>query len=302
VFGGTAAAGVIHGLSSTALENAFGINGSQASGSLQFLSNGAWNKRLHPGLAAQAALIATALARNGFNGTKQPFEGYQNFFYAFTEDPWPERATAALGEEHRILETGFKLYPSCGRNHTAIDAALELVHDHDIDPGAIESIEVEIFDVAYHIIGGGEEGDKTIVRSKEEADHSLQYILAVALLDGQVLPDQYEPERIGRDDVQSLLRRIGVTPKAEYSERFPEQMPCRITVRLHGGGSHTVEKSDYEGFLTRPASFAMVLDKFDRLASPHVDQQRRQRITEAVDQLEQLQVGEFMGLLGQGRA
>jgi 2-methylcitrate dehydratase len=70
----------------------------------------------------------------------------------------------------------------------------------------VESIDIEIFDVAYHIIGGGEEGTKTVVRTKEQADHSLPYIVAVALIDGNVLPEQYQPERILRSDVQDLLK------------------------------------------------------------------------------------------------
>ena len=60
----------------------------------------------------------------------------------------------------------------------------------------IEHIEVDIFDVAYHIIGGGEEGSKKEIRTKEEADHSLPYMIAVALLDGEVTPAQYMPQRI----------------------------------------------------------------------------------------------------------
>ncbi len=81
----------------------------------------------------------------------------------------------------------------------------------------MEQIEIETFGVAYHIIGGGEEGDKTIVRTKVEADHSLQYMVAVALLDDQVLPEQYRPERIQSQDVQTLLRNVVVRPRDDYS-------------------------------------------------------------------------------------
>src|SRR5438132_13872146 len=72
----------------------------------------------------------------------------------------------------------------------------------------VGQIELETFDVAYNIIGGGEEGDRRMVRSKEAADHSLPYILAVALIDSQVMPPQYQPERIARSDVQGLLHRM----------------------------------------------------------------------------------------------
>ena len=85
-------------------------------------------------------------------------------------------------------------------NHTRAITAIYEMYGLELAPPApeVERIDLDVFDVAYHIIGGGEEGDKTAVHTKEEADHSLQYMVAVALLDGQVLPAQYEPDRIGR--------------------------------------------------------------------------------------------------------
>ncbi len=133
-------------------------------------------------------------------------------------------------------------------------------------PGTWRQIEIEIFDVAYHIIGGGEEGDKTLVRTKEEADHSLPYMVAVALLDNQVMPEQYRPERINRQDVQGLLRKVTVHPSQEYSRRFPEEMPCRLVVTLRGGRILTKEKRDYEGFHTRPMGWETVIRKFEGLS------------------------------------
>lgn len=99
----------------------------------------------------------------------------------------------------------------------------------------VEPIEIEIFDVAHKIIGGGEEGDKTIVLKKEQADHSLQYMVAAALLDGQVMPERYLPDRIERRDVQTLLHKITVRPRKEVSDRFPGKIPCRLIVFLRDG-------------------------------------------------------------------
>jgi 2-methylcitrate dehydratase len=75
--------------------------------------------------------------------------------------------------------------------------------------------------VAHKIIGGGEEGGKYVVRVKEEADHSPPYLLAVAVLDGQVMPEQYAAQRILRSDVQQLLRKVSVRPRQDLSRRFP---------------------------------------------------------------------------------
>src|SRR6185312_4072656 len=97
-------------------------------------------------------------------------------------------------------------------SQAAIQGVLDLKRRHQFRAADVERIEIETFDVAFNIIGGGEEGDKTnSVTTKEQADHSLPYVIAVAVLDGDVMPAQYELSRILREDVQSLLRRVFVT-------------------------------------------------------------------------------------------
>src|SRR6185437_10227610 len=144
------------------------------------------------------------------------------------------------------------------------------------------------------IIGGGQEGDKRLVRTKEEADHSLPYLLAVALLDGEVTPSQFTPERIGRDDVQRLLRRVSVKPLPKMSAGFPQAMPCRITITLRDGQTFAIERDDYEGFLTHPMAWEQVVEKFNRLAAPFAERTARDEIVEAVANLESISVAELM--------
>jgi 2-methylcitrate dehydratase len=161
----------------------------------------------------------------------------------------------------------------------------------------VDRLQVEIFDVAYNIIGGGEEGEKTVVRRKEEADHSLPYLLAVALLDGQVLPAQYLPDRITRDDVQDLLRRVEVRPDEELSRRFPAEHACRLRLRLRDGRTLAAEKTDYEGFHTRPASWQTAVGKFDALTARWLDADLRGRLVELVAGLETVRVAELADVL-----
>ena len=153
---------------------------------------------------------------------------------------------------------------------------------------------MEIFDVAYNIIGGGEEGDKSTVSTKEQADHSLPYILAVAILDGQVMPEQYDPERIQRPDVQALLRKVSVQPRQLFSERFPDEMPCRVKITLRDGRLLEQEAKDYEGFFTRPMSWETAVQKFNKIATPHASPGQRAGIADAVANLEQISVRELM--------
>ncbi len=157
------------------------------------------------------------------------------------------------------------------------------------------------FEVAYHIIGGGEEGDKTVVRTKEQADHSLPYLVAVALLDGQVMPEQFRSERIDRRDVQELLQKVVVRPVDAYSRQFPERMPCRVTITLADGRVLAREKQDYEGFHTRPMPWPMIVRKFDRLSAPFADPSLRAAIVEAVTVLETIRISKLSELLSKAR-
>ena len=135
------------------------------------------------------------------------------------------------------------------------------------------------------------------MRSKEEADHNLPYIIAAALLDNQVMPTQYLPERIRRRDIQALLRKITVRPLDEFSQRFPALMPCRITVRFNNGLVLTKEKSDYEGFQTRPMEWDTVVKKFEQLSQAHLAVTLRVEIEDAVRHLENLPVRDLTALL-----
>ena len=145
-------------------------------------------------------------------------------------------------------------------------------------------------------------GIRPLSGPKEEADHSLPYLVAVAILDGQVMPEQYQPDRIRSQDVQSLLRKVTVKPSADYSRRFPDEMPCRITLTLRDGRRVAKEKQDYEGFRTRPMSWETAVEKFEKLVAPYTDRSLCQGIIRAVLHLESIQVSDLTELLGKVQA
>jgi 2-methylcitrate dehydratase len=225
------------------------------------------------------------------------FEGNKGFSEAIAgpfEIDWRQE------DLESVRRTILKRYDAEIHSQSAIEALLELRAAHDLTAGQVERIELDTFQVAFDIIGGGEEGSKRRVRSKEEADHSLPYLLAVALLDGQVLPEQYLPERIVADDVQQLLRRVDVRPDPELSRRFPDHHSARLRLRLRDGRTLEREQDDYEGFHTRPMSWDTVAVKFNRLAAAHIDSAVRAQIVDVVrrlDELDHLGVAELMRLL-----
>jgi 2-methylcitrate dehydratase len=151
------------------------------------------------------------------------------------------------------------------------------------------------------IPNGGCQMSATTVWTKEEADHSLPYIIAAAILDGQVTPEQYKPERIHRQDIQDLLRRIRVRSSPEYSMRFPEDMPCRVEVQFKIGVRLDNEKTSYRGFHADPMHWTELFDKFRRLTRPFIERSLQREIIDAVDRLDEIEVVELTSLLGQAQ-
>lgn len=252
-----------------------------------------WKGLAYPNTAF-GATHAAFLAMRGITGPPEVFEGNKGFMDSVAghfEIDW------AKEDLERVRRTIVKQYNAEIHSQSAVEGILELKHENGFTAGDVQSIAVEIFDVAYHIIGGGEEGDKTIVEAKEQADHSLQYLVAVALLDDHILPEQYSPERIQKDDVQSLLRRVSVKPLDEFSDRFPEEMPCRLTVSLTDGTALVKEKGDYEGFYTRPMQWESAVRKFKNLSAAYAESSLMNEIVAAVADLESIPVAELTRLL-----
>lgn len=235
------------------------------------------------------------LAMRGITGPEEVFEGNKGFQQAIAGPFYIDWSTENL---ENVKKSIIKKYNAEIHSQSSIEGVLELQERYGFTWDQIEHIGIDIFDVAFHIIGGGEEGDKTLIRTKEEADHSLQYMVAVALIDGNVLPEQYDSERILKDDVQSMLTRFTVRPKAEFTERFPAEMCSDIKISLKNGSVHTITKTDYEGFSTRPMSWETVIAKFEGLTKDHTSKRSREVIVHAVQNLETMSSREFAAILG----
>ena len=196
----------------------------------------------------------------------------------------------------KVTRTIIKKFNAEIHSQSTLEGLQDLLKSEDFDPEAIDSIVLNTFKVAYDIIGGGEEGGKTNIRIKEEADHSLPYMMAALLLDGNVLPQQYLQERIQREDIQQLLKKVQVYENKAYSDCFPKKMACDIVIRFKDGRELRIAKTDYEGFTSRPASWDFIIDKFNNLAAP-VDEALRREIIAVVQDLENYSIRELMALL-----
>jgi 2-methylcitrate dehydratase len=251
------------------------------------------------GLAsAQSALEAMNtlfLARRGVEGPLQVIEGangIDNLLHMQVRIDWDK-----VGYEG-VLESTIKKYNAMIHTQSAVHCMVELVKQNKVDPTKVVSIEAEVTRITYDFAGGGLYGVDKVVQTKEQADHNLPYLLAVAMLDGDVMPAQFEPDRIIRADAQQLLKKVSVRPDHEFTELYPAKMPAKITVRLQDGTVIEHEVQDFPGMPSDPFTWEDSVEKFDRLVAGRADESVIREIKDAVRSLESIQVKDLMPLLG----
>jgi len=266
VFGCTLAAGRLLGLNARQLEQAQGLALSMASGSMQFLEDGAWNKRFHPGWAAQSAITAAALAREGFVGATAPYDGRFGLFNIFGGKftDWVDLApaTAGLGSVWELMATGIKPYPTCHLTHAAIDAALALRGSVDLDQ--IESIEALVPHQAFPVICEPE-ANKKRPTSDYDAKFSLHYLVAAALVTGRLTLDELEPEFFTDPAILALTGKVSF---ADYPQNlFPKAYSGAVIIRLKDGRELSHHEPVNRGAADRPLSNGEIVAKFRKNAA-----------------------------------
>lgn len=214
-------------------------------------------KGLASGEAASRALHNTYLARAGITGDLGVFDGPLGLLQlvdGMLDVDWEtERLDAPL-------RTSINKHNAEFQAQTAVDLAIRLRSEGTFDPADITGVTVGVAQGAYDVLGGGKYGPKHDCRIKEQADHNLLYLVAVALLDGAVWPPQFMAERINRDDVQTLLRKVEARPSDEYTHRIPDELCASIAIALADGRTVGGEARDYDGYHTRPMSWDQVLE------------------------------------------
>jgi 2-methylcitrate dehydratase len=256
-------------------------------------------KGLASAQSALGAMNTLFLARRGVQGPLQVVEGplgIDHLLRMKINIDWDKQGYEG------VVESTIKKYNSMIHTQSAVHCMVELAKQNKIDPSKIASIEAEVFQLAYDFAGGGLYGTDRVIQIKEQADHSLPYLLAVALLDGDVQPAQFKPDRIIKADVQGLLKKVSVRPNHEYTDEYPAKMPAKITVRLQDGKVIEHEVQDYPGLASHPFTWEESVEKFDRLVAGRADEGLSREIKDAVHSLENIQARDLMKLLGRVKA
>jgi aconitate decarboxylase len=282
-----ASAGTLYGLDAAGFEDALGMAATQSCGlmSAQFES---MVKRMQHGFASRNGLTAAALAASGYVGIKRVFEReYGGWLSVFGEGHHPDAAQiyAGLGTVWETDRIAVKAYSAMGLLHAAIGAALQLRSEDRVSADQIERIDIDMPEAAY-----GHGGWKA-VRPLEPigAQMNVAYAVAVALLDGEVLIDQFSEKRINSDDVWNLINRTETHHEKAY-DQLPadDRLTTRVRLTLKDGSTRDKVVAHPRGTGNRVLTNAEIVDKYRSLTRSVISADRQTAIEKTVLSLDAL--------------
>jgi 2-methylcitrate dehydratase PrpD len=286
-FAAALAAGKLGGLDAAGLERAQGIALSVAAGSLEFLEDGSWTKRLHPGWAGVGGITAAALARHGFVAPQAAYEGrfglFKSHLGAHEGQCDYERAARGLGTEWETLAVAVKPFPACHFVHAFADAAIALRRS-GLDLERIASITALVPKEVVKTVCEPE-ANKRRPANDYDAKFSVPYVVAASLRAGEFGLAQLEEAALRDPATLALAAKVGY--REDPRSGFPRHYSGEVLVRLADGRELRHREQVNRGAADRPLSNAEVEAKFMDNARLGGDAARAQRIREAVLALEE---------------
>ncbi len=277
------------------IQHAIGISGSRhatlgavTAGKLTMMKN-----TVDP-LATQSGVLAALLAEKGYTGPEHVIDGKEGLVHCLGPEWKLDILVEGLGESWRITRCGMKAFPTEALTHTPISAVLDLVREHDLAPERVKKVIIRSLARAADILADPSKYDP---RSKETADHSLPYVIAAALVDRNVTPAAFTPERIMDPVIREQLHKVEVLADPEIEKVFPELQRVHVTIETVDGQRYEKQLDYPKGDPRNPLSDEEIEAKFDALAAPVLSEERRARLKEAVWNLENLgSITELMAL------
>ncbi|MES2999859.1 MAG: MmgE/PrpD family protein [Pseudomonadota bacterium] len=244
--------------------------------------------------SARSAIFAVQLAQQGMTGPTEAFEGRHGIFQQVTNGAF-ELVPLSDGKTPFAVErSAIKYIPTEYNSQLPLYQALQL--RKKVAWEDIEAIDVQTYNFTFTEIGS--EPEKWRPTTRETADHSLPYMLAVTLMDGGISVESFSDERIRDPRLPGLMDRIRIAENAEFSRRYPEFMDCRIEVTSKAGGKFVEYASYPKGHHKNPMTDAEVEEKYWQLCGPRMDKQVADALLEATWKLdESADVGSLVELI-----
>jgi 2-methylcitrate dehydratase PrpD len=285
VFGAAIAAGRLQGLEAAGLTRALGIAGTLAAGSLEYLADGSFTKRLNAGWAAHAGIVAAGLARAGFAGPPTVFEGRLGVLHAYSDDPRPERLLASLGEPLQIMRVSIKPYACCRYNHGLIDCVLQLRREHAIRPENVTSIRLGVLSGGALLVAEPSER-KRAPANVVDAQFSAPFAAAVALVHGAAGREQHSLANVADPFMRSLMARTECYRDPSLDAAYPTHWPAAAEIRLKDGRAFATRIEFATGEPENPVPRDGLIEKFVSLSANLLPPDQAHALVERILRLE----------------
>lgn len=283
-FGAALAAGRVLRLSAAEMEHALGIALSQASGSMQYLANGAWTKRFQVGHAAMAGAQAALLARRGFTGASEAIEGRHGFLKGYAPDGDAAKVTDALSQRWETAAIAVKPYPSCRYTHACVDAAGLLMAENAIAVDDIESVTAGLPQSGMALTGIPEDR-KREPKNIVDGQFSVHFCVAVMLRQGRFGWDDYAAH-LTDPKTLALTRKVRAVQDARAQEAAPRYMAGSVTIDLQDGRRFDKFVKICRGEPESPLSADEIREKTASLVTPIIGSDRETALFHAVNRFE----------------
>jgi 2-methylcitrate dehydratase PrpD len=297
--GAAAMSGKIFGLEEKRMINALGLAYHQCGGAGSGVADGALAKRIGPGLAARAGITSALMAERGITGERDPLEGRTGLYNTYMGGDYnPQILTADLGKRFEGVGIGDKPYPCCGLTHACIDAALALLSKHDIKTEQIRDITVYGGDPVYGLSQPPEV--KRNPRTITDAQFSVPWVVATALVNGKVTVDDFTEEALKRQDILDITKKINA--RLDTSMNRHGVGPGGVIITMNDGTEYREEVEHCLGSVERPMTFEDCSKKFRECSACSIKplpSDKVEKTIEMIDRLEKLDdATEIIRLLG----
>jgi 2-methylcitrate dehydratase PrpD len=283
--GAAIAAACMLGLDEQQMTNALGIAGSQAAGSMEFLADGSFTKRLHAGWSAHAGVIAALLAAEGFTGPASIIEGKFGFLHAYSPASDSSKVLAGWARPWEVMNTSIKPHACCRYKQGAIDCILQMAREQQIGPDDVERIEVAILQAGFALVADPPEL-KANPQSVVDAQFSMPFGAAVALCNGNAFLNQYCLENVNSEDIRALMKRVLCVRDEAIEKDFPRKWPASVAIVTKDGRTCRCRLDHPKGDPENPLTWDEIIAKFNSLAGDVVDSQRCKAIVARVRAIE----------------
>jgi 2-methylcitrate dehydratase PrpD len=259
-----AAAGVAHvlGLDATGMQHALGSAGTQAAGLWEFLRDAADSKQLHTAKAAANGLLAAYIARDGFTGAKQIFEGAQGMGAAMSDAPDADCLVQGLGARWALVETSFKVHASCRHTHPSADALLALMAEHHLSAGDIRRVTAHVHQAAIDVLG-----PVTDPRTIHQSKFSMGFVLALVATRGRAGLSDFTEAGLTDSGLRGFHDKVTMTLDPEIDAAYPARWMGRIVVTTTDGRTLATTIPSALGDPDNTLSRSQLADKAQRLAA-----------------------------------